>query len=327
MAPSTRSSRSGNPAKRAPSASAPASATWRDWIAASRPRTLPMAIAPVALGSAAAFNAEGFHLGISLACLALALLLQIGVNFANDYADGVRGTDDARVGPGRLVASRRAPASTVRNVAIGFLAAGAVAGLAVVLLSGRWWLLAVGAVCILAAWTYTGGKRPYGYLGLGELMAFLFFGPVAVIGTVYATIGRITEDSIALGIAMGCFSAALMVVNNLRDIETDRAAGKRTLPGLIGRRASKALYAVLMAVPFAIAWLFALALAYGALGLAALLLAGPAIVIVVMSRSPRDLITALGLTGMAALVYGITLAIAIWGGPAGFVPPAAVPAG
>lgn len=314
------SPRSGNPAKRAQQVgAAPSPATWRDWIAAARPRTLGMAIAPVALGTAAAFNAEGYHLGIALACLALAIFLQIGVNFANDYSDGVKGTDAVRVGPGRLVGSGKAEPRTVRNVALAFLALGAVAGLVVVVLSGRWLLLAVGVVCILAAWGYTGGKRPYGYSALGELMAFLFFGPVAVIGTVYAIIGRVTEDSIALGIAIGAISAALMLCNNLRDIETDRAAGKRSLATLIGRRASKVLYVVLMLVPFGIAWIFSYALAYGFAVFVVLLIAGPAMVIVAMARTPRDLITALGLTGLTALLYGVLLSIAIWGGPAGFV--------
>ncbi len=314
------SPRSGNPAKRAQSAgTAPRPATPRDWIAAARPRTLGMAIAPVALGTAAAFNAEGYHLGIALACLVLALCLQIGVNFANDYSDGVKGTDAVRVGPGRLVGAGKAQPRTVRNVALAFLAAAAVAGLVVVLLSGRWWLLLVGVVCIVAAWTYTGGKRPYGYMALGELMAFLFFGPVAVAGTTYAIIGRITEDSIALGVAIGAISAALMLCNNLRDIDTDRAAGKRSLATLIGRRASKALYVLLMLVPFVILWIFAHALVYAVAVFAVLLLAGPAMVIVALARTPRDLITALGLTGLTALLYGVGLAIAIWGGPAGFV--------
>ncbi|MCH1882128.1 1,4-dihydroxy-2-naphthoate polyprenyltransferase [Agrococcus sp. ARC_14] len=314
------SPRSGNPAKRAQLAgTAPSPATPRDWIAAARPRTLGMAIAPVALGTAAAFNAEGYHLGIALACLALAVFLQIGVNFANDYSDGVKGTDAVRVGPGRLVGAGKAAPTTVRNVAIGFLAAGALAGILVVLVSGRWWLLLVGVVCIIAAWTYTGGKRPYGYYALGELMAFLFFGPVAVMGTTYAILGRITEDSVALGIAIGAISAALMLCNNLRDIETDRAAGKRSLATLIGRRASKVLFVVLMLVPLVILGIFAYALAYGIAVFAVLLLAGPAMVIVAMARTPRDLITALGLTGLTALLYGVGLAIAIWGGPAGFV--------
>ncbi|WP_425843060.1 1,4-dihydroxy-2-naphthoate polyprenyltransferase [Agrococcus sp. TSP3-2-1] len=312
--------RSGNPAKRAQHAgTAPSPATARDWIAASRPRTLGMAVAPVALGTAAAFNAEGYHLGIAIASLLLAICMQIGVNFANDYSDGVKGTDAVRVGPGRLVGAGKAAPEAVRNVAIGFLAAGALAGIAVVVLSGRWWLLAVGAVCIVAAWGYTGGKQPYGYYALGELMAFLFFGPVAVCGTVYAMLGRVTDDSIALGIAIGAISAALMLCNNLRDIDTDRAAGKRTLATLLGRGPSKALYVLLMLVPFGILWVFSYALAYGFVVFAVLLLAGPAMVIVVTSRTPRDLITALGLTGMTALLYGVGLAIAIWGGPAGFV--------
>ncbi|MCR8671709.1 1,4-dihydroxy-2-naphthoate polyprenyltransferase [Agrococcus sp. HG114] len=312
--------RSGNPARRAQAAgTGPSPATARDWIAASRPRTLGMAVAPVALGTATAFNAEGYHLGMAIACLLLAVCMQIGVNYANDYSDGVKGTDAVRVGPGRLVGAGKAEPRAVRNVAIAFLAAGALAGVAVVLLSGRWWLLAVGVVCIVAAWGYTGGKRPYGYYALGELMAFLFFGPVAVCGTVYAMLGRITDDSIALGVAIGCISAALMLCNNLRDVDTDRAAGKRTLATLLGRGPSKALYVLLMLVPFAVLWVFSYALAYGFVVFAVLLIAGPAMVIVITSRTPRDLITALGLTGMTALLYGVGLAIAIWGGPAGFV--------
>ena len=317
------SPRSGNPARRAQAGgSAHGPATWRDWIAAARPRTLGMAVAPVALGTAAAFNAEGYHLGIALACFALAICMQIGVNFANDYSDGVRGTDAVRVGPGRLVGAGKARPATVRNVAIAFLAAGALAGLVAVLLSGRWLLLLVGAVSILAAWGYTGGKRPYGYFALGELMAFLFFGPVAVCGTTYALIGRVTEDSIALGVAIGCISAALLLCNNLRDIDTDRAAGKRSLATLVGRPASKALYVAFMLVPFAILWVFSYAFAYGFVVFGVLLVAGPAMVIVIMARTPRDLITALGLTGMTALLYGVGLAAAIWGGPVGFAPAA-----
>lgn len=292
--------------------------TFADWVSATRPRTLPMAIAPVAVGVGAAYAAEGFHLAIALLSLGVALLLQMGVNVANDYSDGIRGTDRDRKGPRRITSSTSVDPRRVRSVAIVLLALGAAAGIALTVVSQQWWLLAVGAACVALAWLYTGGPRPYGYYGLGELVAFLVFGVVAVNGTVVATIGRWTEDSLVLSAAMGCFAAALMLVNNLRDVDSDRAAGKRTIPTLIGRVASKVLYGVLMLVPFAILAIYALALAYGPFVLLTLVVAVPAIVIVAMARTTRDHVTALGLTSLATLLYGLGIAVALWGGITGF---------
>ncbi|WP_430592169.1 1,4-dihydroxy-2-naphthoate polyprenyltransferase [Humidisolicoccus flavus] len=296
-------------------------ATARDWIGAARPRTLTMSITPVALGTAAAFNVAGWHLGKALLCLAIALFLQIGVNFANDYSDGIRGTDDTRSGPARLTGGRLAEPALVKRVAIACFVIAALAGLALTVWTMQWWLLAIGAVCILAAWFYTGGKRPYGYMGLGELMAFLFFGIVATAGTTWAQIGRVTEDSLWLGGALGCFAAAILLVNNIRDIDGDRFVGKRTLATFIGLRASKILFAILVTAPFVVLWLYSLALAFGGYVFFSALLAGPAVLIVLFGRSAKDYVLALTLTSLTSLIYGIGLAIAIWGGVFGFQAP------
>lgn len=311
--------RSGNPAKRTAAIDPEKGpATPGDWVGGARPRTLGMALGPVAAASGvAAFNGV-FSWPIGVLCLALALFLQIGVNFANDYSDGVRGTDAQRVGPGRLTGSGKAAATTVRNVAFAFLGAGGLAGIAVVLLSQQWWLLAVGAVAILAAWFYTGGKRPYGYMAMGELVSGLFFGPVAVVGTVFAMSGEFIEDSLFVGIALGLVAAAAMLVNNIRDIETDRAAGKRSLATVLGPRVAKMLYGVLMLAPFMILTIYAIGLMYGAWVLLLMLLALPAVLIVAMGSAPRDYILALTLTGILNMLLGVAIGIAFWGGIMGF---------
>lgn len=314
-----RRERSGNPARRGtPTRRALPAPTLADWVGAVRLRTLPTSIAPVALGTAAAFQFRGYHLGIALLCLAVAVLLQMGVNVANDYSDGVRGTDRNRVGPRRITASTTVDPRTVRTVAIVLLALGGAAGVALTIVSGRWWLLAVGAVCIALAWFYTGGKRPYGYLALGEVVVFVVFGLIATLGTMYAMLGTWSEDGLILAVAAGCLAAAVMLVNNIRDIDTDRAAGKRTIPTLIGAIASKVLYGVLMTVPFVILGIYAMAFAYGPLVLLTLAVAAPAVVIVAMARTPRDYITALGLTALTTLLYGLGTAVAFWGGVSGF---------
>ncbi|WP_260980132.1 1,4-dihydroxy-2-naphthoate polyprenyltransferase [Agrococcus jejuensis] len=311
--------RSGNPARRGTTVrAAKRPPTFGDWVAATRPRTMSMAIAPVAVGVGAAFAAQGYHLGIALLALAVAVFLQMGVNVANDYSDGIRGTDVDRKGPRRITSSTAVDPKQVRTVAIVLLGLGAAAGVALAVVSQQWGLLLVGAVCVALAWLYTGGPRPYGYYGLGELVAFLVFGMIAVNGTVFATLGRWTEDSLVLGAAMGCFAAALMLVNNLRDLDSDRAAGKRTVPTLIGRVASKVLYGILMLVPFGILAIYSLALAYGPFVLLVLVVAVPSIVIVAMGRTTRDFVTALGLTSLTTLLYGLGIAVALWGGITGF---------
>lgn len=277
-----------------------------------------MAVAPVAAGSGCAFYLGAFSWPIAVLCLVLALCLQIGVNFANDYSDGVRGTDSRRVGPGRITGAGKAEAKTVLTVALAFFAAGAASGIAIVVLSQQWWLLAVGALALMAAWFYTGGKRPYGYMAMGELVSGVFFGPVAVVGTVYAMTGTFEEDALLVGVALGLLAAAAMLVNNMRDIDTDRAAGKRTLATIFGLTASRVLYALLMLVPFSLMTVYALALMYGAWPMLALLIALPAVLIVAMGRTPRDFIIALSLTGITSLALGVGMGIAFWGGIVGF---------
>jgi 1,4-dihydroxy-2-naphthoate octaprenyltransferase len=308
----SRNTRPGAPAKRqARGPQPPRKATAADWISGARLRTLPLAIAPVALGTAAAYVAKGYHLPLALLCLAVALLLQIAVNYANDYSDGVRGTDAHRVGPARLTGSGAAKPRTVLTVALVFFALAAVAGLLVVVFSGHWWLLAVGAVAIAAAWLYTGGKKPYGYAGLGELVAFVFFGVVATAGTMFVQVDTVSIEGWLAGIAAGSFAAAVLLVNNVRDREQDAAAGKRTLSVRIGDRASRVLFAVLMLVPFVILVFFAVFYSLAYLVYFTLLIALPAILITVTAKTPAELILALKLTTFAALLFGVGLAAAL----------------
>jgi 1,4-dihydroxy-2-naphthoate octaprenyltransferase len=283
-----------------------------DWIAGARPRTLPLAIAPVALGTGAAFAGGPVRLPwLALLCLAVALLLQIGVNFANDYSDGVRGTDRHRVGPARLTASGMAKPRTVLTVALVCFALAAGAGLAIVLVTQVWWLLAVGAAAIAAAWFYTGGRRPYGYAGLGELAVFLFFGLAATAGTTFVLLRVVTAESLLCAVAIGCIACAVLLVNNLRDIDQDRAAGKRTLTVRIGARATRVLYAVLMLVPYAVLGYLVLFYPTASLVFMTLLVAAPAILITVTARTSRELVLALTLSGLTALLYGLGLAAAL----------------
>lgn len=282
----------------------------RDWIAAARPRTLTLAIAPVALGTGAAYLPGGgvWHEYRIALCFAVAIFIQIAVNYANDYSDGVRGTDRHRVGPARLTASGSAKPKTVLTVAMAFFALAALAGVTLVVISQLWWLLAVGVVALIAAWFYTGGKRPYGYAGLGELAVFVFFGLVATIGTTYVQIEAFPGESWLTAIGMGFLACAVLVVNNLRDIEQDRLAGKRTLSVLIGPKWSRVLFTLLVLLPFLIVGLFALVYPLAVLVFFGLLLALPAVLITFTARTARELILVLTLTSALALVYGVGLA-------------------
>ncbi|MCX7520687.1 1,4-dihydroxy-2-naphthoate polyprenyltransferase [Microbacterium sp. STN6] len=288
-------------------------ATAADWIAGARLRTLPLAIAPVLIGTGASVVAIGgdtWHWVRALACLAVALLLQIGVNFANDYSDGVRGTDANRVGPSRLTGSGRANARTVLIVALAFFALAALVGLALVIRTEQWWLLIVGAAAIAAAWFYTGGKRPYGYFGLGELFVFAFFGIVATAGTTFLLAGRVNLEGWLGGVAAGFLACAVLIANNLRDIEPDRLSGKRTLTVLIGARASRVLYCVLVVLAYLIVAFFALFYPFAWLTFFTLLAAIPAALIVVTAKTSRELILALQLTSIVGLANGAFLCIA-----------------
>ncbi len=287
------------------------------WVSAARPRTLGLAVAPVAFGTGVATANQSLQWVNASLALLVAVFLQIGVNYANDYSDGIRGTDAKRVGPFRLTASGLVKPTQVRNAAVAFFGLAAIAGLGLVLSTQIWWLIAVGAVCIVAAWFYTGGKKPYGYAGFGELVAFLFFGPIAVYGTTFVQSPRMFSNLFsalvdaggALGI--GFLAAAVLLVNNLRDVSTDAAVGKRTLSVRIGETGSKALFTVL--VVGAIATLIPYPMFYPAtiISYISVLFLLPAILIVWTYRSPRELVTALKIVSAAALIYGLGLGLGL----------------
>jgi 1,4-dihydroxy-2-naphthoate octaprenyltransferase len=275
------------------------------WIQGTRPRTLPNSIAPVIVGAAAAHHIDEFSPVYTVLALVVSIALQIGVNYANDYSDGIRGTDDNRVGPFRLTGSGAAEPSSVRLAAFISLGIGALAGIALVVLSGYWWMLAFGAVCIAGAWFYTGGKRPYGYAGLGEIAVFLFFGPAAVLGTLYVQSGEITGIGIGSAIAMGSISAAVLVANNLRDIPTDAVSGKRTLAVVLGDKDTRRLYLALAAVPFLIAVGMAVRVPFALLAFLAAPVLLPAVRRVASGRGGRELIPVLQFTGFAMLAWAL----------------------
>lgn len=286
-------------------------ATPSEWLAGARPRTLPAAVAPVLVGTGAAAQAGGAHLGRALVAAGVGLALQIAVNFANDYSDGIRGTDVDRVGPMRLTASGAAPPHQVRNAS--FLSFGVAAALGVwlILLTGAWWLVAVGVLCIVGGWTYTGGKRPYGYLGLGEVGVFVFFGLVAVLGTTYTQLGHVTGPAWVGAVAIGLLACALLMVNNLRDVQTDAAVGKRTLAVRIGDRRARRLYAAMVVVPVLLGAACAVVAPWTLL---VLLLLAPAIALsVAVLAGARGIALApvLAATGLLELVYGILLGLGL----------------
>src|SRR5664279_3891012 len=208
--------------------------TAQDWIDGARPRTLWTSVAPVLVGTAAAAQLGAFRPVAALLALVVGLALQIASNYANDYADGVRGTDMNRIGPSRLVASGRARPSAVKRAAVIASVIGSLAGVLLCLVSGQWWLLIVGALAVVAAWAYTATANPYGYKGWGELMVWVFFGPVATLGTLVTQAGTVTWWAIVASAAVGLYAVALLMVNNIRDREGDELAGKRTLAVRLG---------------------------------------------------------------------------------------------
>jgi 1,4-dihydroxy-2-naphthoate polyprenyltransferase len=301
----------GSTARTAPAPVRPAGV--RDWIGGARPRTLPLAVTPVALGTGAA-HVIGEHVWheyrIAL-CLVVALALQIGVNFANDYSDGVRGADAVRLGPSRLTGSGRAKPRTVLAVALVFFGIAALAGLALVILSQQWWLLAIGALAVLAGWFYTGGRRPYGYAGLGEVAVFLFFGVVATAGSTFVQMGSVSLESWIAGAAAGFIACAVLMVNNIRDREQDALVGKRTLAVRLGDRVARIVFAVLVLLPFGALVFYVLLYDKAAYVYFTLLAAVPAVLITLTAKTARELVWALQLTSLTALVYGLGLAAAI----------------
>jgi len=280
------------------------------WIKGARLRTLPLAVAPILIGAGTADLAKKFDLGYVLLALAVALFLQIGVNYSNDYSDGIRGTDDNRKGPARLTGGGFVPPKQVRNVAFASFAIAAAFGLVITVLTQQWWFVGVGVVCILAAWFYTGGKKPYGYAGLGEVIVFIFFGLVATIGTDYIQTLEVTFLSVLGGAAAGCFATAVLLINNIRDIETDRLSGKKTLSTRIGKTASLVLFVMLTWAPFTLVaplWFVAPAAFVVNLFILPVLIIN---VIAVSAKSPKDQILALQLTSYTALLFAFGLS---WG--------------
>lgn len=280
------------------------------WIIGARPRTLPAAVVPVAVGAAVAVGEPDVHWWRGVLAGVVSLMLQVGVNYANDYSDGVRGTDDVRVGPARLVGGGLAPAHSVKMAAMLSFLAAAVAGLVLSIVTSPW-LLVVGVASILAGWFYTGGKNPYGYRGLGELFVFVFFGLVATVGTTYVVSERITALSWQMGVAVGSLACALLVTNNLRDIATDREVAKRTLAVRLGDSRTRTLFVVLVVggvlVGAAAAW---------QRGLAALIVIVELVAIRPVRRvragaSGRDLIAVLGDTAKVQLVFGVVATVTL----------------
>ncbi len=280
------------------------------WLEATRPRTLPASIAPVLAGTGAAAQADGFVAWKALLALLLALTLQVGVNFANDYSDGIRGTDEVRVGPARLVASGAAPARTVKRAAFGCFALAAVLGL-VLAVSSSWWLVLVGAASIAAAWYYTGGRRPYGYSGLGEVSVFVFFGLVATVGTSFAQVGSVTWPAVLAGVAVGLLACAVLMANNLRDIAGDTVAGKRTVAVRLGDRRARHAYAGLVTVPYVLLFVMAATGPAVLLALLSLPLALRGIRAVARGATGMALIPVLRDTGLAELVFGAVLGLGL----------------
>ena len=217
------------------------------WVDGARPRTLPAAIAPVLVATALA--RDSFNPLTALLALVVSLSLQIGVNYANDYSDGIRGTDNDRIGPSRITAGGLAKPVQVKSAAFISFAVAAVAGLGLAITTS-WWLIAVGAISIAAAWGYTGGKNPYGYIGLGELFVFIFFGLVATVGSFYVQVNEITGQSILAGTIVGFLACAILVINNVRDRAKDEVVGKRTLAVRLGDKNSRILYSFLVTTPY-----------------------------------------------------------------------------
>jgi 1,4-dihydroxy-2-naphthoate octaprenyltransferase len=277
------------------------------WVEGARVRTLPLAVAPVAVGSGAAASIQMFQPTLAALALAVALFLQIGVNYANDYSDGIRGTDSKRVGPLRLTGSKSVKPQAVKNAAFIFFALAGLSGLAIVLITGIWWLLAIGAVAIIAAWFYTGGKSPYGYAALGEVSVFIFFGLVATIGTEYIQTNSFDANGVLGGVAMGAISSAVLMVNNIRDIDTDRHVGKKTLAVRVGKKWANAIYLLLIWVPVIILVPFPFIYPATVFAYASVLLIAPATLIVLTAKTAKELILVLKLNSLAGLVYGALL--------------------
>ncbi|MFW5472545.1 1,4-dihydroxy-2-naphthoate polyprenyltransferase [Knoellia sp. CPCC 206450] len=282
-------------------------ATFEQWVAGARPRTLFAAIAPVVIGTAAAAQHSDPDYGIALLAAVVALALQVGVNYANDYSDGIRGTDDSRVGPVRLVGQKLARPESVKSAAFLTFGFAAVTGLALVALSEAWLLLPLGVLSIVAGWKYTGGDNPYGYMGLGEVFVFVFFGLVATLGTLYAQVGTLTWFGVAAAVGVGAIASAILVINNLRDIPTDSRTGKHTLAVRLGDAGTRRFWLALVVVSILMVGVMAIWEPFALLGLLSIVAIWKAVTVVMHGAEGRRLVPVLGSTGKYELVYAVTV--------------------
>lgn len=285
-------------------------ATVSQWVEGARLRTLPLAISPVIAGSAAAIELYSFKPGRAVLALLVALFLQVGVNYANDYSDGIKGTDEDRVGPLRLTGSGAAPARQVKIAAFVCFGAAMLAGLALVVVSGQWWFLLIGLSAVFAAWGYTGGKHPYGYMGLGDVFVFIYFGLVATLGTTFSQAARLSVTAVVASVAMGLLACALLMANNLRDVPTDTEAGKMTLAVRLGSARARLAFALEIVLAFALMVFAVPENPWNLLVFLALPLSVPAVRTVLSAQDLRELIPVLRATGFLSLVFSVLLLIA-----------------
>ncbi|KQU64703.1 1,4-dihydroxy-2-naphthoate polyprenyltransferase [Phycicoccus sp. Root101] len=286
-------------------------ATLSQWIAGARPRTLPAAVAPVVVGTAAAAPLDEANFGLGLLAVLVSLGLQVGVNYANDYSDGIRGTDADRVGPIRLVGQHKADPQNVKLMAFAFFGAAALVGLALVAISQTWIMIPLGALAVIAAWKYTGGDNPYGYRGLGELYVFLFFGLMATLGTLYTQAHEITALGVYGAVGVGAIASAILVANNLRDIPTDRESGKLTLAVRLGDRGTRMLYVALVIVAVVMVVLISTQQVFALIALLSLAVVARPIRGLLAGATGRDLVPVLASTGIFEIVYAVLLAAGI----------------